>query len=677
MKKVLIIFLLLMFFLVSSFGQGAYKSYNLNFTLQTTQYNKTYTSLASISEYPVFNDIIINYPASIYYLYDPPFYALAFYKNTSGTFDSGYYGVYKPNVFFKNGFPSGYLNKSLLYMEQFSLSSGSSISFVLLDLQLNQTAYNKMNYSNTSVFFNVIDRQSGITDYFNFVFLNGNKIQYIQQFLLPNSTDRYNYTVAVKPNISFNFDRFIIRQSVNVESGVIQDLGIGQIDFNNIDLSENTLPETNISFNQGLTGCLNKSETQKTFNVSVSSYDKENDTVLYSYLSYDYNYINKTIYYNKKNCIFFGLCINYVPDDLFSNIFYNGQNNSYCQVEKSDLLIFENPASYFSFRSQYLNDYGSDYELMLDLSSSTCSISNKQFIYYFDNPINNLYYQTEVFDLQNGDTFNITYYNPGFTRIKTFTFWFLDNIGVVIFDTYLNSSLNLTGFVNDYNTSSLWISIGNGQLTIKQNENIALINYSNYVNDSVKYIGLDIYPTTTIKQRGFTFAGLNRALSFSSQKPNNITFYQTGLFEVDYFITDDYHEGRGIYNKIPVYFTIDKCENIIPPINYEITDTLKTSFMGLCGALDGAGLNGFSFCLLFAFILSIVALLIAGVMALIFLSIAPGFALPVFMFVFSLVMILGSFIIELNFTFKMILGIMFAFSLALFLKGLFIGSNEV
>lgn len=406
-----------------------------------------------------------------------------------------------------------------------------------------------------------------------------------------NTTTKTTFSLLMNHTVN-NIDRLVI--VADWGGGSFADtLNIYSFSILNALNGTNALPEFNLSTSS--IGCFNLSENLEVtspavFNLSISAFDEENDTLYYASSFSPTNITYKTSFNKFSSPLGLGsVCVhesNYctpTPDFSFvSNSPYPTGNE--CNINQRFFLTvylynssdfnLVSSESYDSLLGNIHNVLGTTlYEDVYQLELNGGCTGTPYF--YFESPksLIDIFYSATINGFNSGDSFNVS---------------FLDSsLGTVAKAKYVNdvSGRMLIYMAND-TSEVLELNTSNSELTDNQSFklNIQLKNTttsltlaklsaggntlatdSNNINNPkfVKYIRYEIENTTSINLEGFSIIAVAPELSFSASPPTNLTFYgDAGSFSYTLFVSDSVNQPYKFTSKT-ITGSITQC-SILP-----------------------------------------------------------------------------------------------------------------
>lgn len=325
-----------------------------------------------------------------------------------------------------------------------------------------------------------------------------------------NHTDYYGYITQCSNSIFYDkpFNAFIITGDNSVWSGgyynynlSIDNLVISGINNYTEIPSNNTLPYLNniISDYTKVDKCINTSQSNPVvyLNLDVNATDDEEDGIYYSIKTQNKKDVFKDVRYNSRNC-FLLFCSNSPLWNFYTSVVYR---NGDCYYNKSTNIGNGDYINlvYYWFADKYLTRI-----------SDSCN-GNSAYNYFIEYPLDNVYYSTDVYDFNNGDSFNLTLYTNGFQNVTTKLRFVNNNGNLTIY------SHNGTLLINQEHLGDLGLPFTNAPLDFTIYEyptyNQLSINNNIYNVDSINII----YPNTLVVDELRNNKTYNKVSNLSTQ----------------------------------------------------------------------------------------------------------------------------------------------------------------
>jgi hypothetical protein len=325
-------------------------------------------------------------------------------------------------------------------------------------------------------------------------------------------------------------------------------------------ISLNNMPLVNITYLNQIQ-CLEENQNSNLFDISLSTYDIEGDTILYSYQKTDIKNIQKHIKFEKVKCGLFGLffCDTIIDDSFLNNLYFNDN----CNISTNDILSIN------THNILYIND---KYHLGYN---GLCSGVGKSTIIKIDKPVLNVFYATKIIGLtDNKEMFNLTFYDESrsieLLKIKV-------NVSGTqqYFYNFNGSNYNFIGNRSIYNFLEFSIKhYGNGtqsQFILLNEKGISqnlIFNITTQdINILTRYITLEVgkgLESTTLYQEYISYSGIYPELKYTPFPTTSFNISGLGISEVLFYVTDNYNINSS-YDIYRLYFTNKEnlyCKNI-------------------------------------------------------------------------------------------------------------------
>lgn len=412
----------------------------------------------------------------------------------------------------------------------------------------------------------------------------------------------------------------------------------------NLTESVNNLPYfENISFSNL---CINENDTNANIKLNFSATDSENDTIYYSFSNYNVKTSTERVLFTNK---FIGLT--YVPNYDFLNNVVN-PDNANCNIS-TDTQPYNMNENYLQYQFTTLPP---QYYLYLQ----PACIGDKKFDYRLKYPYENLVFSTDLGSLNNGDSFNLTFYTEGFSNITMrFKFQMLNNY-LEIYDYYNTLILNRSPSKYPlFQVNAEKINSNTGDIiTIQDKDNKYYYDLFERANNlSTSFVEVSYNTNTDLLLGSFYYYGVADLPNYTTTNYYNLSVFNTGLYELSLRITDNSHMVFNQYNEKKYSFNINYCDETINVNNnfgnVDITglgSALKAVNLQTCGMVNSvsSSLNGgvsYNSCGVFRWFIYgvsfIVAVVIVAIVAFIFPSITPS----AFLIAFSLCIWVGNLLI--------------------------------
>lgn len=345
-----------------------------------------------------------------------------------------------------------------------------------------------------------------------------------------------------------------------VELGGVERAYIDNLVIGNFLNGTNDLPDYTVVFNETDESiCINESGDQGIFYFNINSTDSENDTLYYSS---DVSLSSK----KKKTVDFFKFGVNnlfsqntvLVSDYSVVADTIQPYNKNVCGIEDS-LDAF--PISYWTSYTYYLeNIYNIDIPVPMLYLNGYCNESEKSYYYTMNENYAYFNYSTRIHNLGINQTgFNISFYNDKLLN-KIFELQVLSNgtkNNVYYNDTFLG------GFSGgDYLDIFLNIDVANNSYILNVGDNSVSSAYSGSLFSEyyASVIKTSVPDNSQLFQEYFSYQGLYTTPDFSTQTPNNFTFYKVGTYLINIYVSDSANYNLGKYDTYTTYLTVNDCD---------------------------------------------------------------------------------------------------------------------
>lgn len=311
----------------------------------------------------------------------------------------------------------------------------------------------------------------------------------------------------------------------------------------------NYVPEFNISLENSVL-CLDEHTNTKSFNFTINVSDVENDTIYYAIDNFITENITISKRYSKTYILPFNIQL---PHLLYSsfNEFKNYSDSCSINYDIDNIDL-----DFFNFLKN-TNKYNIlRYMLYLD---GGCSATDKSFYVKLNKIFSNFFYYTDLYDLTNGDNFNITFLDVYRTKeiIKL-------NFNVTNDDVFISSVINDSFYliineslINGYLGLSIIDNLNDsGKYSLflydyyDVGTSINDLNKSNY--DLIQIIKISLGNITLISQEDYIYSGLFSLPDFSIVKPSAINISDVGISYFSVYVTDELHLGSYISKTVAV-----------------------------------------------------------------------------------------------------------------------------
>lgn len=287
--------------------------------------------------------------------------------------------------------------------------------------------------------------------------------------------------------------------------------------------------------------------------------------------------------------------------------------------------------------------------------------------------------------------FEIGMYYPINNINVTFKFYDATENLIDTIDSVLLSNNTLDIYLNGFYNGSVAFNISKEWFIVATYNTTGNIATYNFVQNAVYFLNLtenkaingfksvDVIPDLTfvfLEDRYFLvdlvlIQGISEDYipSWSLTLDSPILLNTGGVYNLEFYVTDEFHKNVNIYDTYDHYVTVTSdCElwiqNDIKEISDELTSnaigSLKTSFSSLCFAFDNNTLHlqGFSFCKVLIWGYSILCIVLGCIVYVLFKSFVGGLA------TFSGLAMLGTFILPLQPLYLIWLAVIFTISCA-------------
>lgn len=327
-----------------------------------------------------------------------------------------------------------------------------------------------------------------------------------------------------------------IRKWYNGEQMIIGDINITNLVFN---ISDNSLPYVNLTYNES-DYCYNDSVSNPilTIDLDIDAYDTENDVIYYSNSVSESSVPLRSYDYEDKFCISAEIgCVNYPNDEVLA---YEYLNNN-CEINVPNFLESFNESKHNV--KEWLDWQGKG-RYMLELNGF-CSETDKSFYLNLPNIYNDLRYTTDLYGVNDGDSFNLTFYSSSFTRLLDL---FFEKNGT---STYVIDNLNNRELIDTWNNEygkfdEIFFNVFTNTST--NNESVFAFMYDSTdfkqvksVDGSIRYVGIVPRNQTRLYQLEFSFTGSGLLQNWKIEKPTEVNISSSAVYTM--YVTDASHLG--------------------------------------------------------------------------------------------------------------------------------------